>query len=90
MFSDKAFAFALKVGSMSWRRIKTTCSYKKKSDRNWAKMIIREKMLIIEEIFISPLRSSFTYVVYEIGSVSKNFLHLMLKTVISTWEKFKS
>ena len=47
-------------------------------------------MLIIEEIFISPLRSSFTYVDYEIGSVSKNFLHVMLKTVISTWEKFKS
>ena len=30
MFSDKAFAFALKVGSMSWRRIRTACSYKKK------------------------------------------------------------
>ena len=90
MFSDRAFAFALKVGSMSQRRIKTTCSYKKKTDRNWAKIIIREKMLIIEEIFNSPLRSSFTYVDYEIGSVSKNFLHIMLKTIISTWEKFES
>ena len=90
MFSDKAFAFALKVGSMSWRRIRTACNYKKKTDRNWAKVIIREKILIREEIFNSPLRSSFTYVDYEIGSVSKNFLHIMLKTIISTWEKFKS
>ena len=49
----------------------------KKTDRNWAKIIIREKILIIEEIFNSPLRSSFTYVHYEIGSVSKNFLHIM-------------
>lgn len=94
MFSDNDFAFALKVGSMSWRRIKTTRSYKRKTDRNWAKIIIREKMLIREEIFNSrrPLtrRLSFTYVDYEIGSVSKNFLHIMLKTIISTWEKFKS
>ena len=94
MFSDNDFAFALKVGSMSWRRIKTTLSYKRKTDRNWAKIIIREKMLIREEIFNSrrPLtrRLSFTYVDYEIGSVSKNFLHIMLKTIISTWEKFKS
>ena len=43
MFSDKDFAFALKVGSMSWRRIKTTRSYKRKTDRNWAKIIVREK-----------------------------------------------
>ena len=90
MFSDKAFAFALKVGSMSWRRIRTACSDKKKTDRNWAKVIIREKILIREEIFNSPLRSSFTYVDYEIGSVSKNFLHIMLKTIISTWKRFKS
>lgn len=90
MFSDKAFAFALKVGSMSWRRIRTACSYKKKTDRNWAKVIIREKILIREEIFNFPLRSSFTYVDYEIGSVSKNFLHIMLKTIISTWKRFKS
>lgn len=33
-----------------------------------------EKMIIIEEIFNSPLRSSFTYVDYEIGSVSKKLL----------------
>ena len=60
MFSEKAFAFALKVGSMSWRRIRTTCSYKRKTDRNWAKIIIRENILKREEIFNFPLRSSFT------------------------------
>ena len=89
MFSDKAFAFALKVGGMSWRRNYMYGSYKKKTDRNWEKIIIREKVLITEEIFNSPLPSSFSYVDYEIGSVSKNFLHIILKTIISTWEKFK-
>ena len=43
MFSDRAFAFALKVGSMSWRRIKTTCSYKRKLIETGQKLSLEKK-----------------------------------------------